>query len=268
MSGNDVTTDGFECIEPDLGDQMWRLEGSDSEPLLRERLIDHLAYCDACRLKQGAVQHLQRALADGDVELSRSVRRRAPLPSDRRYVGVIQKSGAWGGLALAAGIAMMLLLPPEKPGDDLTSRSGPDTARFLEPVESQVVSDRTPRIAWTGVEGASGYQLTLEAEQEEYHLSETTSETSLRIPAETALPEHALIRACLETIPPDLGPLGGISLTFRTGSPTEALGHRLQTASLYSRLLTGFGLLVMLVSAVAMLSGRIRHDRARDAGTD
>lgn len=263
MSDEDEMTDGFECIEPDLGDQMWRLEGSGTESALHDQLVDHLAYCDACRLKQGAVRHLQRALADGDVELSRSDWRHAPSSSNRRYHDVIQRTGAWGGLALAAGIALMLLLPPEMPGGNLTSRSGPDTARFLEPVESQVVSDRTLEIAWTSVEGASGYQLTLEAEQELYHLTETTSETSLRIPSESALPEQALIRACLVTIPPDLGPPGGISLTFRTGSPSEALGHRLQTAPLYSRVIAGVGLLVMMASAIAMLSGRIRRGRGQ-----
>ena len=249
--GNDNTRE-FECIEPELGSQYWRLEEPDTDADLRRRLEDHLAYCDACRLKQAANRHLARALQTGDLTLTDAATD-APQRSALRLV--TQSPATWGGLAFAAGLTLMMILPPEPPRSSVTPRSGETPIRFLRPVQEQVVG-AVPHLAWTEIDGASGYRLILEDLEGTFRWQRVVEATSLSLPDSVAVPSPARLRAHLESVPPDLTPAGGVSVTFRTGSGLDIVKHRLHAAPLYTRLLAGLGLLTAAGTAIAALLRR------------
>jgi hypothetical protein len=201
-----------ECIDPDVGRDRWRLQHDpELDDAGRAALRDHVAFCEACRLKNALevriVDALEADAADNVIRVPAS-----------RFTARRRMFGSLGSGALAAGLALMLLLPPRAPDAGL-GRSGEAEQPFLRPVESEVIADRTPSLSWRDVEG-----------------------TRYEVPADDPLPADADLRAYLYTMPVDVGPPQGEAVAFRTGGALDVAAHRARTAPLFVQLLTGLGL--------------------------
>ncbi len=147
--------EGYECVEPALGDQLWRLDAPGQDEAHLKDLRLHLEICDHCRL----VQHVGTIIAEELVSPGTPDRGRI-LPGAWRTA-----LGAVSGMAVAASLALMFLLPPPDPARDHVLRADDSAPRFLEPVAGQVVLSDTPDLRWTPVPGASGYRITLQEKQ-------------------------------------------------------------------------------------------------------
>jgi hypothetical protein len=224
-----------ECIDPDVGRDRWRLQHDpELDDAGRAALRDHVAFCEACRLKNALevriVDALEADAADNVIRVPAS-----------RFTARRRMFGSLGSGALAAGLALMLLLPPRAPDAGL-GRSGEAEQPFLRPVESEVIADRTPSLSWRDVEGASGFRLVIESADGAYVRETLVEGTRYEVPADDPLPADADLRAYLYTMPVDVGPPQGEAVAFRTGGALDVAAHRARTAPLFVQLLTGLGL--------------------------
>lgn len=242
MKGSESARDAWECVDPELGNQLWRRDDPLTDAALRARLERHVALCDCCRLSLAAAAGIAAGLRDGTLGVPAGT-----WPAARRAMQRRRLAGGGAG-ALAAGLALMLLLPPASSPPAARTRGDADGPRFLRPVESQIVLSRTPALSWTPIAGASGYRLLLSAEGASYACRIETSGAAARVPADAPLPAGARIRAILEVVPPDLAPPAGVTLSFRHGSPAAFAGQRLTAAPLPARLLAALGLLLLLAT--------------------
>ena len=232
----------YECVEPALGAQLGRLDEPDLDADTRRRLEDHLAVCDACRLT--------RALGPA---LGREAARLETRPAAGAAARVATIAAGGGAMLLAASLVLMLALPPRSRQAGLVMRSGGPEV-FQRPVDGEVVRDRTPRLRWRPVPGATAYRVTIAAVGGDYRWQGTTRGTSLEPPATAALPPAGDFRVMLEPVPEDLAPPGGWSTTFRTGGTAAWLRYRLRAAPPAVRgagLLGGLALLAGLAAALA-----------------
>ncbi len=96
----------FECVDPDVGAQLWRLEQGDADPQLRATLEAHLSVCHACRL----LVRLDETAHDlGRRGRLRAAAASAGAPAAHRA----RARDAWmPALALAASLVLLLVLPP------------------------------------------------------------------------------------------------------------------------------------------------------------
>jgi uncharacterized membrane protein YtjA (UPF0391 family) len=258
---------GFECVEPELGEQVWRLQGSPAAdvaatgaplaPELRTRLLEHVRICDACRLRLAFGRQVAAGLASGRLHLPRSA---ASVPG-RRAVRLF----AWAGVAAAAaGLAMLLLMPP-LPVDAGRLERGDGRPQFLRPVEGEVLSDLTPTLSWRPVAGATAYRLVVRQVGGSYRFETATGAVSAAIPAATPLPRGADLRAVVEPVPADLAAPGEITVAFRTGSAGQALLHRVSASGTGPRVAGALALVLLLAS---LLTGRLARAGARQARVD
>ncbi|MEN8006875.1 MAG: hypothetical protein ABFS42_07640 [Candidatus Krumholzibacteriota bacterium] len=243
MDELNVDRNDFECVEPALGDEMWRFEAPDLDASLRRRLENHLMICDACRLRQAMDRRVASGLEDGTLELQSG---RAVHP--RRLA--IHALGWSGGLAVAASLVLMLLVPPQARNGGRLVRSADDT-RFLRPVEGEVINGGQPRLSWEPVPGATNYRLTVSEVGGDHEWHGETTALSLVVPAAAELPPSRSFRASLEPVPADLAQPGGVSVSFSTGDLSEFLAYRLAASSTILRLL-GLAGLFMLVNFIVL----------------
>jgi len=233
MSDPRQASPDYECVEPELGDQMALLVRADLDPRLAALLRSHLAICDACRLGRAVEQRLPQALASA--------------PRARRLVPR-WRGGTWGGVALAAGLALMMLLPPRPDGDDLLPRGVEEGVRLLRPVEGEVVVAGHPRIRWSPADDATGYRVRVEAMDGSWRWDETVDGATASTRVTTPLPAGSEFRIYLEPTPADLAPPGGVAVACRSGSALEVAGYRLGAAPLPAQLLAAAGALVWLAA--------------------
>jgi hypothetical protein len=160
MDDRDMRENPFECVEPELGDLLWKRGMPDLEPELRARLEDHLLVCDACRLTLATEERTVRGLRSGALRLEEPARRRW-----RRALEGFSRSprARWlirgGSLAVAASLVLILLVPPSPPrGGDLR-RAAAAGSRFERPLEDEVVLSDRPGLAWSPIPGASSYRV-------------------------------------------------------------------------------------------------------------
>ncbi len=239
MDELNVDRNGFECVEPALGDEMWRLEAPALDVSLGRRLENHLMICDACRLRRAMELRVASGLADATLELPRSGRAGRVRPLTIRAL-------AWGGgLAVAASLILMLLLPPQARDGGRLVRSVDET-QFLRPVEGEVVNGVRPRLSWAAIPGATNYRLTVSEVGGDHEWRGETTSCSLVVPAFAELPSSRAFRAFLEPVPADLAQPGGISVSFRTGDLSEFLVYRLAASSMVLRLLALGGMFMLL----------------------
>ncbi len=234
----------FECVQPELGEQLWKLDTDDVEPDLQHRLARHLRVCDDCRLQRAVHDRLGTMGAAGEIsiEVEEQPLRLRIRRSDRFLA-------ACGGLALAASLVLAMLLPPSLPRAPGVSRGVDPEPGFLRPVEGEVLSDGTPTLSWRPIGGATSYRLEITQTDGDYSWLGGADGTSVRLPAEVTLPARGRFLILLEPVPSDLAPLGGVSVSFRRAGLVATMGYRLQTAPFAVHLLGGLGLISLLLVA-------------------
>lgn len=253
MSDTHADTLRYECVDPELGDALWQLETPDVDPGLKQQLLDHLSICDACRLEQQFEQLVGDALRSGELSLPEESIHPAPSFADlaEHVMAPLRRLATglfWGGAGLAAvSVLLVFLFSPTPPGGPRIARSGGAQAHFIRPLESEVVGSLSPELSWTPVEDATAYQLTLEAIRGSYRWMAETDETRATPPQKHALPANSRFRATIETVPRDLLPLGGMSVTFRTGGPLEYISYRMAAAPIALQVTAAGGGLIALV---------------------
>ncbi len=236
----------YECVQPELGDQIGQLDVTGLAPDIRRRLQAHLAVCDSCRLTRSVARVLQEAAQDGSPALEA-----ATMAGDWRRPAYL----VWAGsLALAASLALVLLLPPGRlPG---TLVRGAGEPAFVRPVEGEVVWSTTPQLAWRPVPGATSYRISVTGIDNPYRWQGESRTAALTLPPDHALRRGERVRAVVQTVPADLLPLGALSVTFRHEGLAAYLPYRLGVAPRASWVLGGAGLLSLLL---ALVLGRRRR---------
>lgn len=213
----------YTCVDPPVGEQLWRLEAPDLDPAFRMQLEAHLEACAACRQL--------RALAAATGRLAQRGALGEPRPGWRPQSARLMRGRLRriAGLALAASLAGALMLPPRSVERGWLAR-GEDVDRFLRPAEGEVLATRHPHLRWTPIAGASGYRVEI---RDPAGLSVWTGESEgahLRLPGAAALAGGRDYRAILITRPADLLPPGKVSVSFRIDSPWRMAWHRLRWA--------------------------------------
>ncbi len=252
MSGKTDHDHRFECVEPDLGEQLWKLDTDDVAHELKQRLERHLRVCDDCRLQRAVHARLGEMGAEGDlvveVEPARDAHRW------RRPDGLM---AACGGLALAASLALVLVLPPTLPRAPGLSRAEDPGPGFLRPVEGEVLGADTPDLKWRPIAGATAYNLEITQTDGDYGWRGRADDASVRLPAEAALPARGRFRVLLEPVPADLAPLGGVSVSFRRAGPAEVFAYRVVAAPPAVHVLGVLGLAALAVGAPLLRRRRL-----------
>ncbi len=246
---NGIRPDEFECVEPDLGAQLWRRDDPALDPVLKERLADHLLICDACRLELLIKGRIEGGLRAGELHLDGVAGRRRPpqgRPGGRR--GGRGAAALGGGLALAASLALMLVLPPAGRTLPGVVRGGPSGTGFQRPVEGEVLLSDRPTLRWSPITGATAYRVDVSRVDGTWSWSGRTEQTSLTLPAASPLPDEGEYRALIEPVPADLAGLVDVSVYFRRSGPGGFLLYRAGAAPWWVRALGGLGLVVLFWS--------------------
>ncbi len=250
MNDSRSATDRYECVEPRLGERLADLALPDLPAEKRRELENHLRICDACRWRHATHDRLAAGLTAGDLH----------LPGDgrgRRPGGAWPRGLAGGGLlAVAAGLALVFLLPPTSPADTRLSRSGEADLAFRRPVEGEVLCGRTPGLSWTPLAGASDYRITVEAVGGDYRWQTVTEEARVDIPTDRPLPRDARLRAIVRPRPADLARTGGTSVSFLTAGARRCIVYRCLAAPRGVQWLTGGGLLALAGAVIGSLARR------------
>lgn len=236
----------YECIDPDLGSELWRLEDPDCEPGLKERLVTHVAFCADCRLRLQVHQEVVDGLRGGKLELPQG--RRSNLQLTRGF-------STMGLTALAASLALAFLMPPQSPDARIITRAA-ELPGIERPVPDEAVQSAQPSIRWTPVENVTTYKVTVRGVENDYSWTGETKETELRIPADKSLPADTRFRVSLETVPADLSPQGGWRSSFSRVSTLDFIGYRLKSAQPTARWSAWAGLFGLGAAAALALKGR------------
>jgi len=237
---------GYECLDPTLGAELWRLADPDCPDELRSRLETHVKFCADCRLKLAVEHGTATGLRDGSLDLT--------LGANWRSRPAVWTTGL-GAAALAAGLALLILMPPRAPHEQLTLR-GDDGPTIERPVADEVVLDRQPTVRWTALAGATRYDLRVEAVEGDYRWSVSTDNPEATIPREHSLPAATRFRVRVEPVPAHLAPDGALRSSFRTGSLGAWFGHRLSHGVDAGRALGGVGLAAFMAGLVVLLRSR------------
>lgn len=214
----------FECVDPSVGESIWRLEEPDVDPQLRAELLAHVSACHACRLLVRLDEKARELAKSGSLELPAPpgpAPQRPGLRPRRIHVASV------AGLALAACLAAILLTPPQPVTGRLSVR-GNERTRFLRPVEGEVVSASRPVLRWTPLEGASRYFVEIRDEDGAAIWQGESESATIRLPGDVPLESGRNYKALLSVQPADLLAPGQTSVLFRSdGRWREAL-HRLR----------------------------------------
>jgi hypothetical protein len=227
-----------ECIDPDLGDQLWRLDDPATDGRLRQRLEHHVAHCAACRLQLAVGEALADGLRTGRLVLAPSSRRR------RRLAARIAGGGA---VALAASLILLLALPPAAPTRVLRDADG--GPRITRPLSDEVVLGGQPTIAWAPADDAREYEVTVTDPGNDVAWSTRTTATEARPPADAALAVGRRYRIAVTPVPAYAGRT--MRETFRTGDALAFVGHRIRHGDRAARVMGLVALVVMVMAGIA-----------------
>lgn len=238
---NDQRDRGLECVDPDIGNRILNLAQPTIDADERGLLEAHADVCAFCRLTLDLHHRLGEGIRDGTLANDNSG---VPAPGRRR---------GWTGwtaiAAMAASLVCLIILPPRPVGPGIAGR-GPNETRFLRPVEGEVVGGGDLTIAWTQVPDADTYRIRVTNVRNGTTWTESTKESRLVIPADTDLIQGETFRVLLSTVPADLLPPGGASVTFRTGGHLAVVSHRARRAQpvTYVLALAGLALATLFVT--------------------
>ena len=224
---------GFECVDPEWGDQLWRTHLPDLDPETRRGLDDHLFICDACQLTMAAERAAATALQSGRVQVA------PPQPHQRPGLVALRWSS---GLAMAAALVLMFMLPPDGRQVGGVRRGDDATPQFVRPVEGEVLLTEAPELRWTAIPGATSYQVQISEVGGPYQWSGLTDDPAVRVPAEHPLPADGIFRGLVHPVPTDLAGLADVSVAFSRSGWREFLTYRAGASPLWLRFLGLAGL--------------------------
>jgi len=133
---------------------------------------------------------------------------------------------------------------------------------FISPVEGEVLLQKTPKLKWNAVPGATAYVINVSGVGDDYTWSTQSTTVSARIPKDHALPQNLELRAVIQTVPEDLVPLGSISVTFSRENAGRFLSYRMISASLTAKILGLMGLLSIGLGIFKSKSGNSSLDHS------
>lgn len=243
-------TMNHECIDPDLGQDLWRLDDPSTAPELRQALLRHCHHCSACASTRALADLLDRAVKSGVVDLA------GPRRHGQRRA---QWSLSLGGAALAASLALVLLLPP--PAEQAPTRAALPPVRVIRPVTDEVIATPRPTISWTALERARAYEVTVTTEAGEERWRTRTEATEVRLPAGSDIDAHGRYRIWIEPVPSHLTPSGRFGSSFIRGDAWDAGRYRLKHAAGWVVALGGLGIALLAWGAVMVASDRRRGRR-------
>ncbi len=236
----------FECVDPSVGDEIWRLDLPAIDAASRHVLEAHVSVCHACRLHRDLDTRTGRLVRDGELEPV------AAPPAATGTSGVARAAGVAAALAIAASMVGVLFLPP-RPSEGVMTVRGEGEARFTRPVEGEVVTAGACRLSWTEVPGASSYEVRVTDREGAFAWTGTTDRNRIDVPADAGLAGDADYKAVLSARPLDLLPPGRTSVAFRTGTSAAVAAHRLRRAQPW---LHGLGLAGLCLGVFALVRRR------------
>ncbi|MCP4122613.1 MAG: hypothetical protein GY751_12740 [Bacteroidetes bacterium] len=221
----------YECIEPELGQELWQYDHPVVDPDLKTKLGNHLTLCQKCNQIRELDSVLANGLSNGTLQIKKPV---YTLPAKRYATRFV---ASMGSMAIAAGLVLMFMLPIQKNVNQVDR--GLAESGFLMPIDSEVITGGKVNLAWAPVKNAAGYILRMETSESDWQWSTKTDKNRIIV---DHLPAHSNITAYLKSIPGDLSPIGGWSISFRHGSFSEFAQFRVKNSAVFARILIVFGL--------------------------
>ncbi len=250
MSDHQDQTGSFECVQPELGHQIWRLEMNDTSDDLRNSLENHLAVCDSCRLTLAAEVLVKESARDNSLKIVKSSPVKRLLALNFNLVGSI---------SLAASLALALLMPPSQLESSLVRGDG--APGFIRPVEGETIRQDTPELTWNAVPGATAYRVEISGVGNDYQWETQSQKPSVVISSQHPVPKDKVLRAVIQPVPDDLVPLGSISVTFKREGLGQFFIYRIGAASNFAKFL---GLLGLLFLNIGYLRTKIFPSRLKN----
>jgi hypothetical protein len=240
---SDPTEQGFECVDPKWGNQIWRRDLPDLDAATQKELADHLFICDACQLTVATEQAAASAMRSGRV---------MAVSRPRRVTNHLRILRWASTAALAASLALVFVLPPD--GRTGGARRGDASLpHFVRPVEGEVLLSAAPVLKWSEIPDATSYRVQISEIGGDYLWSALVDEPEVRIPTGQPLPPDGIFRGLVQPVPGDLAGLADVSVAFSRSGWREFLTYRTAAAPLWLR--------VLGVVALLGLFGGIRWPR-------
>jgi hypothetical protein len=251
MSDDKNFPSSYQCVQPELGDQIWQLEIDTTAEELQTRLRHHLTVCDSCRLTLAVSSLIEETGHKRPLDFGADALPVVPEAGKRSRLMAVS-----GGLALAASLSLALLLPPGQLERSLVR--GPSIPEFVTPVEGEILLQKTPKLSWTPVSGATAYRIQVSGVGNNYQWTAESSTHFVAIPSNSPLPLGEEIRVVVQPVPLDLVPMGSISVNFHRESPGRFLTYRARSAPAPVKILGLFGL-GALILGLAQWHRRPKH---------
>ncbi len=249
-SKSNTSDSEYECIDPELGKELWRIDDPNSPVTTKARLQAHLEYCPHCRTLEVMKGRLASGLERGQLEITES--------ESRQPMHLNSKWAAWvGAAAVAATLALVFLQAPNARQNGLILRGG-DGSAVLRPAPDEIIAGSTPVIRWKPVTGANSYQVRVSAVENEYVWSDVVSNAETRIPRDHSLPPNSRFRIRVQPVPTHLTGPNGFYSSFRTGSLAEFVAYRWHVRSLMAKFSGWLGLGSLALALLGPLGLRLR----------
>ncbi|MCP4546895.1 MAG: hypothetical protein GY835_10570 [bacterium] len=168
----------------------------------------------------------------------------------------------WACLGTLAALFVLLIsilaLPPRPGSENMIRRTGSESYRILRPIAGEITLSEPPTFSWTPIEGASSYNLSIEAAGGGFKWSGRCEETEMMLPRNMSLPVGERFHIFLDPIPAYTTSPQGVASSFRTGTMDQFLIYRLRAASRWSLVP---GLIALLLLMCTMRSGLLLRSR-------
>lgn len=221
----------YECIEPELGQELWQYDCPVVESDFKTKLMNHLTLCQKCNQIRELDSVLANGLSNGTLQIKKPVYTTPAKRYATRFVASL------GSMAIAAGLVLIFMLPIQS--NVMQVDRGIADSGFFAPVASEVITGGKVNLAWAPIKSATGYILRLETAEGDWQWSAKTDKNRIIV---EHLPAESNITAYLKSIPGDLSPIGGWSISFRHGSFSEFAQFRVKNSAVFARILIVFGL--------------------------
>jgi hypothetical protein len=238
----------YQCIDPEVGDQMHLLDCDDLDTQRRRRLEHHLEHCDACREKIRFARAVGRLIAVGAVE----------VPLSRSPWRVAARTASWAAPAAAALCIVLAIFLAPSPGALLGGeRAGSHRAHdgafaVTRPVDGEARGGGPVALAWTPVPGARRYAVRVTQMDGAYTWQGETTDARLALPGDAPVPGEYM--AVVEAAPEGVAPDGPAVVNFRRDRAGIVLAWRLNHLPPASRWLA---LAALVLGATALVLRRL-----------